>query len=219
MNLRWKLAQYFEARWWRKYLQGKSPTAYLEWKRDYWKSFLEKIGLTLPVHAQVLDAGCGPAGIYLILDKNEVTAIDPLLEQYSSLFPHFQDNSLGHVRFVKTALEAYEAEHPFDLVFCLNAINHVADLQLCLQNLRKATKDGGKLVLSVDANRFSMAKWFFRLVPSDILHPHQYDLAEYCRLVEQPGFKVEKAIFLKQKALFGYYVLVLDTVKTGRSNY
>ncbi|MCF8281545.1 MAG: class I SAM-dependent methyltransferase [Bacteroidales bacterium] len=216
MNLRWKIAQYFEAWWWRRYLRGKAVPDYLDWKREYWVDFLQKINLEVPPSATVFDAGCGPAGIFLVLRKNEVTALDPLLGKYRGLFPYFTDGSLRNVRFVEQPLEQFVAPQQFDLVFCLNAINHVADLGVCLQKLREATRPGGKLILSVDAHNHLVFKRLFQLLPGDILHPHQFDLADYKRLLAQYGFQIQHEIRLKKEFFFSYHVLTLkpDNNKT-----
>jgi len=209
MNLRWKIAQFFEAWWWRRYLRGKSLPDYLVWKRGYWLDFLQKIGLEVPATASILDAGCGPAGIFLVFPENKTTAVDPLLGKYRPMFPHFTDGTLRNVRFLEQPLESYAAAVPFDLVFCLNAINHVADLELCLQKLRQATRPGGKLVLSVDAHNYAAFKRIFQLVPGDILHPHQLDLADYKNLLHAHGFEVEQEFLFKKEFFFGYWVLVV----------
>lgn len=209
MNLRWKIAQYFEAWWWRRYLRGKSVPDYLNWKRTYWLDFLKKINLELPPDASVLDAGCGPAGIFMVLRNTEVTALDPLLEEYKTLFPYFSDGSLRNVRFVEQPLEQFVAPQQFDLVFCLNAINHVADLDVCLQKLREATRSGGRLVLSVDAHNYLFFKRLFQWLPGDILHPHQFDLADYKRQLAANGFQIQQEMRMKKEFFFSYHVLVL----------
>lgn len=210
MNLRWKIAQFFEAWWWRRYLRGKSLPKYLDWKRAYWLDFLKKINLEVSPEATVFDAGCGPAGIFLVLRNNDVTALDPLLDKYRGLFPYFSDGSLRNVQFMEQPLEQFAAPQKFDFVFCLNAINHVADLGVCLQKLRGATRPDGKLVLSVDAHNHLIFKRIFQLLPGDILHPHQYDLEDYKRLVLAHGFRLHSLQMLKKELLFGYWVMVLE---------
>lgn len=209
MNLRWKIAQFFEAWWWRRYLRGKSLPDYLDWKREYWMDFLRKINLMVPPEARVLDAGCGPAGIFLVLRNNEVTALDPLLGKYKTLFPYFTDGSLPNIRFEAQTLETFFAPQQFGFVFCLNAINHVAELDTSLKKLREATRPGGKLILSVDAHNYPIFKWLFQLLPGDILHPHQFDLADYTRRLALHGFKVQQVLKLKKEFFFSFYVLTL----------
>lgn len=207
MNLRWKIAQFFEAWWWRRYLRRKSLPEYLAWKRSYWVDFLKKIKLEVPPTGNILDAGCGPAGIFLNFPENQVTAVDPLLGEYRPMFPHFSDGSLRNVSFEEQSLESYRANESFDLVFCLNAINHVANLELCLKNLRNAIRSGGKLVLSVDAHNHTFFKQLFQFLPGDILHPHQLDLEEYLERLAKAGFKTNSTLQLKKEFFFSYYVI------------
>ena len=61
---KWKLAQFLEIRWWRRYLSGKDEAAYREQKIDYWKRICAVLDIDVPPGSQVLEAGCGPAGIF-----------------------------------------------------------------------------------------------------------------------------------------------------------
>lgn len=210
-NWRWRIAQFFEIRWWRRYLSNKEKTAYLDWKRAYWQRFLALAGIEPPpAEAQVLDAGCGPAGIFIVLTTQKVVALDPLLPRYERDLPHFSPADYPNVRFVAQPLENYfpESGAPFDLVFCLNAINHVADLQTAFDRLAALTKPGGTLALSVDAHNFGWLKHIFRLAPGDILHPHQLDLAEYQAALTARGFRVERTVLVKKELIFSYFLLV-----------
>ena len=87
-------------------------------------------------------------------------------------------------------------------------INHVADLDVCVKKLKAVIRPGGRLVLTVDAHNDLFFKKLFRLVPGDILHPHQYDLAEYTAKVEQQGFKMIHQKSLDRNFFFTYYLLV-----------
>jgi SAM-dependent methyltransferase len=207
---RWRLAQALEIRWWKKYLDPQLPEEYLAWKRAYWIGFLDKVGLPLPQGKRILDAGCGPAGIFTVLEKhNRVEALDPLLEQYERHLPHFSRERYPGVCFWTRPLEDFQIERPFDLVFCLNAINHVADLEECLSNLARCTApDNGVLVLSIDVHRWSFLKWLFRCIPGDALHPHQHSLADYEHMLAEHGLSVEKRVLFKNEPIFGYWAVV-----------
>jgi 2-polyprenyl-6-hydroxyphenyl methylase/3-demethylubiquinone-9 3-methyltransferase len=156
----------------------------------------------------VLDAGCGPAGIFTIFERQTVDALDSLLHQYEKSLPHFRRSDWPQVRFFNEALENFFPEKKYDFVFCLNALNHVADLPRCLDRLAALTKPGGTLAVSIDAHRFSLAKRLFRLVPADILHPHQFDLEEYRAMLAARDFEIKKAILLKKGVIFNYYLLL-----------
>ncbi len=206
---RWKIAQFFEILWWRNYLGGKDKATYLRWKADYWQRFLQQSGIVLAPGSRVLDAGCGPAGIFTILGTQHSTdAVDPLLDAYEAKLPHFARADWPQVRFVQSTLEDYAAPQPYDVVFCLNAINHVIDINVCLDRLTALVASGGTLALSIDAHNYAAIKHLFRLLPGDILHPHQYDLAEYQNMVTQRGFVIERTVLVKHEFVFDYYLIV-----------
>ena len=208
MAFRWQLAQFFEIRWWRRYLRNKDHGVYTAWKKAYWRDFLAKTGLEVPLNARVLDAGCGPAGIFMMFNKQQVDALDPLLGLYERQLPHFRRSDYPNVRFFESRLEAFETKTIYDLVFCVNAINHVADLDLCLDRLVALVAPGGKIVMSVDAHNYPCLKRLFRFFPADILHPHQYGLKEYEALLVERGCKIERVLSLKKELIFTYYLLV-----------
>ncbi len=209
-TLRWKVAQFFEARWWKNYLAKKDVTTYLEWKRNYWMEVLQRIGATVNLEPgqRVLDAGCGPAGIFIALPDYQVTAFDPLLQTYEDTLPHFKRKMYPYTEFYADTLESFRTMHLFDAVFCMNAINHVSDLQRAFQSLGRYTKPGGRVIVSIDAHNYGLLKHLFRAQPADILHPHQYDLDEYRRMLTDGGFTIIQTELIKKEFLFNHYILV-----------
>lgn len=205
-------------------------TDYLTWKRAYWGDFLGRIELTqllsppekgvapvittrnlaeeLQAQRRVLDAGCGPAGIFLVLEACNVDAVDPLLDRYRQL-PHFQPNAAGWVSWFAQPLETFAPTTGYDYVFCLNVINHVRDVGQVLRVLAKALRPDGRLILSVDAHRYQSLKAIFSAVPGDVLHPHQFDLEDYEKLCRESGLEVCKRLCFKQESIFSYWVLTL----------
>lgn len=213
-NVRWRIAQFFELRWWKRYLANKDKQAYLDWKRAYWQRFLGLSGIEIAPNARVLDAGCGPAGIFTILQAREVHALDPLLDHYEAELPHFHRADYPQVRFFNQPLENFTpAGEGYDVVFCLNAINHVADLEAAFDRLVALTRPGGTLAVSVDAHNYWLLKRIFRLVPGDILHPHQFDLMEYESMLTRRGLRVERTVLVKKELIFNYFLLVATRAK------
>ena len=212
MTFRWKIAQAAEIRWWQRYLKNKPTTDYATWKTDYWQKLLAEIGLsslnTEGGNFSILDAGCGPAGIFMIYKNQKVDALDPLLDQYEATLPHFKKSNYPNVNFFNQPLESFNKQNAYDAVFCLNAINHVADLAQCFDILVAAAKKRGQLIVSIDAHNFSVLKKIFQALPGDILHPHQYDLAEYSAMLIERGCTIQRTILKKHELIFNYYVLV-----------
>jgi 2-polyprenyl-3-methyl-5-hydroxy-6-metoxy-1,4-benzoquinol methylase len=209
-NLRWKVAQFAERRWWKRYLSGKDVESYLKWKRDYWT----KLNLTCQHYIQIkagqriLDAGCGPAGMFMILPENKVVAIDPLLDVYELDLNHFKKSNYPWVEFRNIGIEEFKTDDGFDVVYCMNAINHVRDIGIGFDRLTEAIKNAGYIVVSIDAHTHSLFKRLFRLLPGDILHPHQYDLNEYQQMLTSRGFTLMGTELFKHTFLFDHYVLI-----------
>jgi 2-polyprenyl-3-methyl-5-hydroxy-6-metoxy-1,4-benzoquinol methylase len=212
MTFRWKLAQAAEIRWWQGYLKNKPTSDYAVWKTKYWQDLLKEIGLDTQITegSRILDAGCGPAGIFMIFKNQELDALDPLLDEYEAKLPHFRRENYPNVQFFSQPLESFSHKKAvYDTVFCLNAINHVADLQRAFDVLVDATKAGGTLVVSIDAHNYSFLKTIFQALPGDILHPHQFDLAEYSDMLTSRGCRIERTLLKKSEFIFNYYVLVV----------
>ncbi len=210
-SLRWKLAQYFEKRWWKKYLVDKNPEEYHTWKRNYWMRFLEDISQwVIPSPAQVsLDMGCGPAGIFMVL-PGKVTAVDPLLETYKAQLPHFKVEKYPNVYFCTSRAEDFTPTETFDHVFSLNVINHVTDITKTIQILNACCKTGGKLVISIDVHKYSFLRTVFRIFQFDILHPFQFTLKEYRNLIENEGLKILGDKILRKGLIFDYFVIIAE---------
>ena len=208
-SLRWKIAQWFELRWWQRYFSGKDKTQYYDWKKNYWRGLVAQIADVLPpTAARIADLGCGPAGIFTVYGDSETVALDPLLDTYASTLSFFDKSDFPNTTFVNSALEDFQTDHKFDIVFCMNAINHVADIDRAYDRMIDAAKQGGDVVVSIDAHNHSFFKHLFRLIPGDILHPHQYELQEYCDFMTQRGCSISKTLLVKKEFFFSHYVVV-----------
>ncbi len=207
---RWKIAQWFELRWWKNYLRHKDKEQYLSWKKNYWQDIFTRLQpeANLTTHQTIADLGCGPAGVFIALPQNKVTAVDPLIEAYENETPFFTQSDYPHTRFIKSGIEDFNRTEKYEVVFCMNCINHVHDIEKGFETLKEVCAHQGTLVLSIDAHNFSFFKYLFRLIPGDILHPHQYNLAEYQTFLEKQGFKIVKTELLKQEFLFTHWVVV-----------
>lgn len=212
MSLLWKIAQKAEKRWWQIYLKNKDVHAYTSWKLSYWKNLLQNISDYLPLHAQatILDVGCGPAGIFMVLSGHYVTALDPLIDVYEKDLRHFKKTNYPHVTFKVAGIEHVGDDKQYDVIFCMNAINHVSDIKKGYENLSRLLKPNGKLVISVDAHNYKFFKYLFRVLPGDILHPCQYDLTEYTGFLTDNNLSVFKTEKLKSSFFFDYYLQVVE---------
>jgi len=208
-KLKWRLAQELEYKWWQQYLHKKDTVEYLQQKKNYWLQLLSSLQepvLEAPGQS-ILDAGCGPAGIFIALQDHQVVALDPLLERYKNL-PHFNPGAYPWTTFIQSPLELLADKEQYDTIFCMNAINHVNDITLCCRRLFDALKPGGYLVLSTDAHRFSLLKKIFQWLPGDMLHPVQLDINEYTKHLTDLNLEIKKSIRYKDAGIFNYYILI-----------
>jgi len=209
-TLRWKLAQKLELKWWERYLENKDRSDYLQWKRKYWLDLLATLSPEFKIEPaqKILDTGCGPAGIFIALEGMDVTAIDPLLDQYGEKIDHFKKAQYPYCTFENLGLEELNKSKVFDVVCCLNVINHVRNLEQSMDKLWESVKPSGHLLLSIDGHNFQVLKHIFRLLPGDVLHPQQYDLQEYQDLINARGGTIVKTVLLKREKLFNHHLIL-----------
>jgi len=214
LSLTWRLAQIAELHWWKNYLKNKNPEEYLAWKKNYWQSLItecEHLIGSFQEGKKVLDAGCGPAGIFMNLPKNEVIAIDALLSGYKDNIALFVPENFPNVQFIHSSIEEFgERAEFFDLIFCMNVINHVRDFEKAINNLNTLCKAEGHLIYTIDAHRFSSLKHIFRKLPGDILHPIQMDLTEYKNAFKGQYAEMVYQRRIKREGIFDHYLLILQ---------
>lgn len=207
---RWRLAQYLERRWWRRYLRAKNPDGYLRDKRAYWERTLQLLEWTVVPGREVLDAGCGPAGIFITLhEREQVTAMDPLLDVYERDLSVFSRKDYPGVNFLTTTLERPIKDiGPFAAIYCFNAINHVSDWSLSLDKLTAMAAPGAQLLLTSDVHRHRWLLPLFRALPGDALHPQQHSAEAYRKALRDRSWQLEREVVLRETTIFNYVAWV-----------
>ena len=212
-RLKWKLAQRYEKAWWKKYLRGNTKE-YLEFKRTYWLNIMKILSADFAENKAVLDVGCGPSGIFMVLDRSQVTAIDPLIENYEDELPVFSKNKYSWVQFLPTKIEEFEPEQTYDFIFCMNSINHFDNLTLTLHKLSGMMKKEGKLIISIDVHNYTFFKYFIRFSGIDVMHPYQLSLSDYSKLLAKEGFVIKKETILIKRFIFNHLLLIVEKAIT-----
>jgi SAM-dependent methyltransferase len=106
--------------------------------------------LRLPAGAQVLDAGCGSGRtLEELVGYGEVHGIelDPQAAEIA------QARGVGEVRVGRLEELPWEAD-TFDLITCLDVIEHTSDDRATLRELRRVSKPGGWLLVTVPAYQY-----------------------------------------------------------------
>jgi SAM-dependent methyltransferase len=97
---------------------------------------LEFLGRWLPAPpARVLEVGCGQGTLTRTLaDRGyRVTGVDP--------------EAPSGEPFVRTAIEEFAAEEPFDAAVAIRSLHHVGDLSLAIERIGSSLERRGRLVL------------------------------------------------------------------------
>jgi SAM-dependent methyltransferase len=103
--------------------------------------------LPLPVGARVLDAGCGSGRtLQELVDYGDVSGIE-LNTDAAALA---RDRALGDVQVGRLEELPWE-DQTFDLITCLDVIEHVPDDTAALSELRRVCRTGGWLLVTVPA--------------------------------------------------------------------
>lgn len=98
----------------------------------------------LPGGCRVLDVGCGAgfAAEYLRGRYGEYVGID----HSSRLIEYAQARHGGpNVTFVTETIARYRPDRPFDVIFMVGVLHHLADMQADLERLRRLLRPGGWL--------------------------------------------------------------------------
>ncbi len=139
--------------------------------------------LALPRSAVLLDAGCGSGRtLQQLASLGEVHGIelDPVAAEVA------QARAIGDVRIGRLEELPWGAD-TFDLITCLDVIEHTADDRFTLSELRRVCKPGGWLLLTVPAYQ---ALWSMH---DEVNHHHRrYSRRDLRAASQQAGWLLER---------------------------
>lgn len=156
-----------EFAWWSNYLGHRPPINDPEQQRNAFPTLLLPFLTKLVQHnnnsAKLLEIGSGPASLLAWgVQQNlfELTAIDPLAEQYERLL-----KQLG-IRYPIRPITGYAErlldlfpEKSFDLVYSSNALDHVMRPKECIDNICLVVRSGGIICLEGFCREGTNARW------------------------------------------------------------
>ena len=148
-------------------------------------------------YKRILDAGSGPGVFTFELARRyrEAVVMGIDLEDHPiTISKHIAEKvKLGNVCFQKKSIESLEDENIYDLIICVDILEHIKNDIDAVQRLYSALAKNGKLVLHVPAlyRRYPVFKKTMNFnVPSHIRHG--YTLEKIQSIILQIGFTIQK---------------------------
>lgn len=94
---------------------------------------------------RILDAGAGSGILEEILNRYNITAIEP-----SDLFDIIQRKRFNGIA-IKSKIEDFQANEKFDLIFCITVLQDIADEERpkVIKKLFDLAKPGGLIIISI----------------------------------------------------------------------
>ncbi len=157
------------------------------WK---WKRYRAAISLLSDaLYGRVLDLGAGTGEFLSMVPADCKVGIDLSPSASNSYFFIVADAHYLPLR------DSY-----FDIVTCLEVIEHVADPKRVVEEVSRVLKDGGTLVISTpDASRIWRLIWYFwtRLIAREWLgaHQHNFRLGSLLKLLQEK-FSAERVVMV-----------------------
>lgn len=185
----WKAAQEHEMAWWTGLEAHLGSSESRERKRraamEIWHD-IESIR-PVPREVRVLEVGTGGDGWVNFLPSASCVGLDPLLLEMRRRGMGMFERS---VRFVSGVGEALPfRSDSFEVAFSYNVLDHMAEPERGLTEIRRVMRSGGILHLLVDTYRlaFVLYRRFYR---PDPYHPSTFTMARIRRMLRSRGFRV-----------------------------
>jgi len=157
----------------------------------------------------IIDVGCGGGLVSVPICKlgARVTAIDANSYNIIALSEYTKNNNLT-INTINTTVEEYISNFPdqlYDVVLCLEVLEHVSNQRAFIQNLLKLLKPAGILILSTInrtiksyAQTIIAAEYILKWVP---INTHNYSKflkpSELCKILEANNFHLKNLTGLK----------------------
>ena len=170
----------------------------------------------------ILDIGCGGGLISELLAKKDarVTGIDENIYNLKQAKDHAKKNFI-RINYRNESLESFfkKNKKKFDLILCLEVLEHVENVEESLDKIIKLMKPGGTLILST-INRNLKSLVFAKIFGEYILNwipigTHQYEKflqpAEIIEILKLKKIKIKKIKGMKYNPLLNTWCLSNNT--------
>jgi len=147
--------------------------------------------------SEILDAGAGNGNyaFYLrkIFPKAKITAIDISKEKINNVSNIAHLLNLRNILFDQKTLTNLKERKKYDLVICIDVLEHIKNDYLAIKNISDSLKPGGNLILHVPKDRKLVHRHFVRFKGFNI-DDHvreEYRIEEIVNKIKHSGLKIE----------------------------
>lgn len=148
---------------------------------EYWEKYcyLKEINKICKISQKkkILDVGCGISTVLHFIE-GEKFGIDPLADEYLKFYNYPKDITIKRGRGEKIPFP----DKYFDVVFCTNTLDHVANPRKTIKEIHRVLKEDGYFILMV--NIFDKRKKHY-----DPVHHHCFLVKDIISLIEKK-FKI-----------------------------
>lgn len=140
---------------WNRYWDGELTTFDEEWKTSFAHRLADMLGElfdTVDGVDRVASVGCGPATTLLDLaecrPEVELYGYDPAAAALEQARKRAADRGVSNVVFREARLPELDVNRTFDVVYCLNTLHYVAEIETAIGSLFDVVRPGGLLVFT-----------------------------------------------------------------------
>jgi len=195
-NTNWQNNLTSELSFWTNYFKTKSYKYVKESHLLFFKKWF-KVPIEIFSEAIILDVGSGPSSHLYDIEARIKVAIDPLMDKYEKITKNYEFPNDDVIKLKGRGEELPFTSESFDFVFTFNGIDHWADWQKGILEIKRVLKKNGKLLLYVVFDR-----------PNPNPH-HPFCIDEdSIKWIEEQGFKIIQSEILlieKRRKFYGMF--------------
>lgn len=194
---RWRIAQSKEDGFWKR---NGVLSSQMERVLARYAPLIDEISMTLSSNSKIIDIGCGPTCAGQLFKRGIKSYLDPLMSSY--LKTHSTELPDGE-KISATAEHIPKDANTYDVVICVNALDHMINPEKALAEIQRILKKEGVFMLGIflhppviaAARRF-IEKWlpFLR----EEAHPYSYTLCSIRKDLEKL-FSIQQMVRVYRK--------------------
>lgn len=171
---------------------------------------------------RILDLCCGAVCTARLIENGEKNYLDPMLDAYRRMYP----GKLPKGRHMALAAEKVpEDKASFDIILCINGLDHVLNPELALNEMERLLKPSGTLILGVVVFSPLLARlrYFIECCISplrDEIHPYSYSLPAVERSIARHfdivmSVRLDQPCSIETRSMGVEYAFVCRRKKSG----